>query len=53
MVWSRTAVNAFTPTLTRPKLIEPDQTARAIPPGYPLRALSMRVRRASRGAPGW
>src|SRR3954470_6785538 len=35
MVWSRTAVYAFTGTLTRPKLIEPLHVARAMPRGVP------------------
>jgi hypothetical protein len=38
-VWSRTAVYAFTGTLTRPKLIEPLHIARGMPRGYPLALL--------------
>jgi hypothetical protein len=34
-LWSRTAENAFTGTLTSPKLIEPLQIALAMPWWYP------------------
>jgi hypothetical protein len=36
-LWSRTAVYAFTGMFTSPKLMVPDQTARAITPRVPLR----------------
>ena len=39
IVWSRTAVYAFTGTLTRPKLIEPLHVARGMPRGVPARAI--------------
>src|SRR4051794_19418353 len=35
-LWSLVAENAFTGTLTNPKLIDPDQIARAMPNDYPL-----------------
>src|SRR3954454_3942256 len=51
-LWSWVAVYAFTGTLTKPKLMAPDQIDRAISFLYPKVTAATRTRRRRSGRPG-